>query len=120
VPAIPPPVHTDEEVHDFFATVVVPTRETWLIEDGGAVVALLVIDDGWIDQLYVDPDHTGRGLGSRLVELAKERCPDRLDLWTFQSNRGARRFYERHGFSEVARTDGDNEEHSPDVRYRWP
>ncbi len=43
-----------------------------------------------------------------------------LDLWTFQSNIGAQRFYNRHGFLEVMRTDGaGNEERSPDIRYRW-
>jgi hypothetical protein len=41
VASIPPTVHTDAEVHEWFATVVLPTRETWLIEDeAGAVVAL--------------------------------------------------------------------------------
>ena len=40
-------------------------------------------------------------------------------LWTFQSNHGARRFYERHGFVAVQHTDGDNEEGAPDVRYEW-
>ena len=43
-----------------------------------------------------------------------------LSLWTFQVNGAARRFYERHGFTEVERTDGShNDEHEPDVRYVW-
>ena len=62
---------------------------------------------------------TGQGIGSRLLERAKAERPDGLDLWTFQANTGARRFYERHGFVEVARTDGDNEEGEPDIRLRW-
>jgi hypothetical protein len=41
-------------------------------------------------------------------------------LWTFQTNTGARRFYERHGFVAVDETDGSaNEERAPDVRYAW-
>jgi GNAT superfamily N-acetyltransferase len=120
IPAIPAPAHTDDEVRDWFATVVLPSRETWVIDsDGGAVVALLVLDGEWVDQLYVDPTHTGHGLGSRLLDRAKAQRPDGLDLWTFQSNTGARRFYERHGFTAIATTDGDNEEAAPDVRYRW-
>ena len=67
----------------------------------------------------MDPDWTGEGVGSRLVDLAKEQRPDGLDLWTFQSNTRARRFYERHGFTEIERTEGDNEEGAPDVHYRW-
>ena len=52
----------------------------------------------------------GRGLGSRLVNLAKELHPNGLDLWTFQSNVGARHFYERHGFAALETTDGANEQ----------
>ncbi len=119
VPAIPPPVHDDDEVRAWFAEVVLRTKETWVMEVDGAVVALLVLDGGWVDQLYVDPEHTGRGRGARLLDGAKERAPAGLDLWTFQANHGAIRFYERHGFVEVARTDGDNEEGAPDLRMHW-
>ena len=38
-------------------------------------------------------------------------------LWAFRVNTPALRFYERHGFVEVTRTDGSrNEENEPDVR----
>ena len=119
VPSIPPPTHGDHEVRQWFATVVLPTQEVWVAELGDGIVALLVLDAGWVLQLYVDPAFTGRGLGSRLLDLAKEHNPDGLELWTFQANTGARRFYERHGFIAVGMTDGDNEEGAPDVRYRW-
>jgi len=84
------------------------------------VVGLLVLRDDWIDQLYVDPDLTGRGIGARLLALAKRERPHGLHLWTFVSNQAAQRFYERHGFTEVERTDGaDNEERPPAIRYVW-
>lgn len=118
-PAIPAPVHDDDEVREWFASAVLPNRDVWLIARGENLIALLVLDDGWIDQLYVDPQWTGQGLGSVLVDLAKELRPERLDLWTFQSNVAARRFYERHGFGAIETTDGANEEGAPDVRYRW-
>lgn len=119
VPSIPSPVHSDDEVREWFATVVLPTRETWVIEDEGGVVALLVMEGDRVDQLYVDPAYLGCRLGSQLLELAKEHHPDGLHLWTFQANAGARRFYERHGFTAIATTDGDNEEAAPDIRYHW-
>jgi len=73
-----------------------------------------------VDQLYVAPGWTAHGIGSRLIGLAQSRRPNGLDLYTFQVNRGARRFYERHGFVEVASGDGSqNEERQPDVRYAW-
>jgi GNAT superfamily N-acetyltransferase len=119
VPAIPRPAHRDDDVREWFARVVLPTREVWIAEVNEHLVALVVLDGDWIDQLYVDPEWFGRGLGSQLVNLAKELRPAGLDLWTFQSNERARRFYERHRFRPQEVTDGENEEGVPDVRYRW-
>lgn len=118
VPQIPPPVHSDDEVIEWFATIVLPSREVWVIEATGHLVALMALDRGSIEQLYVHPDWTGRGLGSRLVRIAQNDHP-RLQLWTFRANAGAKRFYERHGFVAVDSTEGDNEERAPGVRYDW-
>lgn len=118
IPAIPPPVHSAEQVRAWFEDVVIPGGDVWLIDDAGAVLALLVLDGGWVDQLYVGPEHAGRGLGSRLIDLAKQLRPDGLDLHTFQDNLGAQRFYRRHGFVVVG-TDDDNEEGAPALHLRW-
>jgi ribosomal protein S18 acetylase RimI-like enzyme len=67
----------------------------------------------------LEPGWTGLGIGSHLVNLAKWRCPRRLDLWVFQSNTRARKFYEMHGFSLEETTEGDNEEGAPDAHYAW-
>jgi GNAT superfamily N-acetyltransferase len=73
-----------------------------------------------VEQLYVAPDWIGRGVGGRLLDLAKERRPDGLDLYCFQVNTFARRFYEARGFVPIAFGDGTrNMEHQPDVLYRW-
>lgn len=103
----------------WFKEVVLPANEVWVVEAGGGIIALLVLDDEWIDQLYVDPDHTGQGIGAQLVAVAKQRRPAGLHLWTFEANAGARRFYERHGFVATATTAGENEEGAPDIRYEW-
>jgi ribosomal protein S18 acetylase RimI-like enzyme len=112
--------HDDADVRRHFAEVVVAQHETWVAVEGGAVVALLALHDGTVEQLYVAPERTGEGIGSRLVALAKERSPGGLRLFTFQVNAGARRFYERHGFAVEALGDGSgNEEGEPDVLYAW-
>ncbi len=73
----------------------------------------------WINHLYLLPQAQGRGIGSRLLALAKEQART-LDLWIFQKNLNAQRFYERHGFEVVRMTDGSkNEEREPDVLLRW-
>jgi GNAT superfamily N-acetyltransferase len=119
-PSIPPTVHTDEEVHRWFGDVVLPTCEVWVADRSGEAIALLVLDQQWIDQLYVEPAATGRGIGGALLEHAMRLHPTALKLWTFQSNIDARRFYEARGFVATAMTTGNNEERVPDVCYEWP
>ncbi|MFC9700552.1 GNAT family N-acetyltransferase [Streptomyces sp. NPDC056943] len=112
--------HTDDEVRYWLREIVVPNQETWVATADGTVVAMMVLDGEDLDQLYVDPPWRGHGIGDRLVEVAKERRAAGLTLWTFQVNAPACRFYERHGFVEAERTDGErNEEREPDIRYVW-
>ena len=119
--AIPATVHSDEEVRSWFAAHVVHALELWVAESEELeMLGLIVLDADWIDQFYVDPEWTGRGIGGRLVEIAKRERPQCLRLWTFVSNGRAQRFYKRHGFVEVDRTNGsENEERAPDIQYAW-
>ena len=82
---------------------------SFLIESGGQVAGFVNL---WpcqkdasameITSLYVDPDHWGRGLGSKLMERAIDCVVDRghrrVRLWVLADNVGARAFYERCGF----------------------
>ena len=87
----------------------------------GTVVGVLSLSDTMVDQLYVDarldrsrPRHAGCSTSRRRAG------PDGLDLYCFQANARARRFYERHGFEAIAFGDGSgNEERQPDIRYAW-
>jgi GNAT superfamily N-acetyltransferase len=79
----------------------------------------LARDQVELNALFVEAAARGSGIGTALLEQAKAEC-DRLSLWTFEVNSGARRFYQRHGFRETARGDGSgNEEGLPDVRLEW-
>jgi GNAT superfamily N-acetyltransferase len=117
--------HTDEECREWFGGHVVRDLDTWVAEVNGTVVAMMVLgaprfpgEPAWIEHLYVEPPHQGRGIGDRLVRLAVQRHPGALQLWTFQRNERARAFYERRGFVAAEFTDGaGNEEREPDVRY---
>ena len=94
------PGHPDEDVRRWLATELVPQHETWVAVDAdGIVVALMALSDEMIVQLYVAPAWIGRGLGRRLIALAKERRPAGLDLYCFAVNSKARDFYERQGFT---------------------
>jgi GNAT superfamily N-acetyltransferase len=112
--------HADDDVRQWMRGVL-EEHEAWLAcADDGAPVGLMVLEGDWVGQLYVDPAWTGQGLGTRFLDLAKQRRPRGLQLWTFQSNVRAQRFYERNGFTVQERTDGSgNEERAPDLRYVW-
>jgi GNAT superfamily N-acetyltransferase len=117
---IPAPVHSDDDVRAWFASHVLPECELWVAEDeAGSLAGIMVLSGPWLDQLYVEPTMTGRGIGAELLRLAKRERPQGLRLWTFASNTAAQRFYERHRFVEAERTDGDNEEGAPDILYVW-
>jgi chorismate mutase/ribosomal protein S18 acetylase RimI-like enzyme len=121
-PAMPRSVHPALEVREWFRSRFgAPGTEVWLAARDDAPVGLLLLEDDWVHSLYVDPALLGRGIGSALLDLAKSLRPDGLGLWVFVSNTGALRFYARHGFGEVRRTDGsDNQEREPDVEMAWP
>lgn len=90
-------------------------------DETGAPVGYLVLRDAVVEQLYVAPERAGRGIGSLLLADAMAARPGGLTLRAFQGNAGALRFYARHGFREVGRTDGSgNEERTPDVLLAWP
>ena len=112
-------LHTPEEDVGFWSAVVFKDCQVWGAEEGGRLVGVIAFLEDWIDQLYVLPEAQGRGLGSRLLDVAKSTYPA-LSLWTFQRNEPARRFYEKHGFFVVDESDGaGNEEKEPDVLYKW-
>jgi putative acetyltransferase len=100
-------------------------EEVWVAEEDGRLLGFLAIEHSTnldapvLEKLYVEPAEQNRGIGSALLDKAKELRPDQLYLWVFQKS-PARRLYERQGFELVKLTDGaDNMEREPDALYRW-
>ena len=90
-----------------------------VLEIDGACVGYALLVSFWsnelggevanIDELYVAPDHRGRGAGTRLVEqLARGelwgRVPVAIDLEVTPDNHRARALYERLGFVAAKNT----------------
>ncbi|MCD6072833.1 MAG: hypothetical protein K0S42_3349 [Microvirga sp.] len=114
-----PELHTPQQDLMFFKEHVFPASTIWLAEDEDRLIGFAAWKEDWLDHLYVDPAWHGRGIGSALLTAVREGV-DELNLWTFQANTQARRFYERHGFRLVELTDGSrNEERTSDAHYRW-
>ncbi len=117
--AMPPSVHDESETRGHLRGRLAQA-DGWVAALGDSLVGFALTTPDWLEMLFVDPDHAGRGVGSTLLDLVKHTHPDGFALWVFASNESARRFYRRHGLVELESTDGrDNEEQEPDVRMAW-
>lgn len=71
-------------------------------------MAFMLVVDGHMEALFVDPAHHGRGLGRRLVEQALREYP-RLGTDVNAQNPQAMAFYARLGFVETGRSPLDGQ-----------
>ncbi len=115
-----PELHTVEEDRWFIENVVLKKYEVTVAEHHDSIVSFLARQNEEIRLLYTHPDFIGLGAGSLLLDAANMTGVAALELWCFQSNGYARRFYEARGFRPIKFTDGQhNEEKTTDVCYRW-
>jgi ribosomal protein S18 acetylase RimI-like enzyme len=82
------------------------------------VVGMIAYNHTEISQLYIHIDYQGIGLGQTLLDLAKRNSMGRLTLYTFEVNKVAQRFYEKHGFKMIGKGH-ENEENLADILYEW-
>ncbi|HYE19464.1 MAG TPA: GNAT family N-acetyltransferase [Tepidisphaeraceae bacterium] len=114
------PIHGPEEEREYIAGVMLRTGRVFVADvEGARGVGFLSLRGDSVEQLYVDPANQNRGVGAALLGRAKE-LRERLELWAFEVNEGAIRFYRREGFRVVQRTDGEqNEAKRADVKLVW-
>jgi len=94
--------------------------QIWVAEiDGGIAGFVALSGERDLAYLYIAPDAQRRGVGTALMNHAKQLRPDELELYTHQRNEPARAFYEQHGFVAIAYGVSPAPENEPDVRYRW-
>lgn len=70
----------------------------WVYDDG-IVKGLIHVIGKEVAELYVDYFFWGQGVGSKLLEFAKETFGVSF-LWALEKNTDAIRFYESHGFHD--------------------
>ncbi len=117
---IPSLSRSNENLLNWISETLIAQKVTWIASADSEILGFITFSDHAIDQLYVHPEYQNKGVGSELIELAKLSMPSGIKLYTFQSNLRALNFYEKNGFQELQRSDGqNNEEKSPDVLLSW-
>jgi ribosomal protein S18 acetylase RimI-like enzyme len=112
-----PTLYTPDEDFGFVRDVMMREQDVIVAISGGGIVGFIATQGDWIGQLYVRPDRFGQGIGAALLDAGASDMPI-VQLYCFQANFGARRFYERHGFIADTLSDGTrNEEGLPDILY---
>lgn len=111
--------HTPQDDIEFFSGHIAAANRIWVAIEHTALVGFLAIDGGHVNYLYVDPPAQNRGIGTLLLDRARDLSPTGLTLFTHQRNTNARAFYERRGFRAVAFGVSPAPESEPDVKYEW-
>lgn len=97
------PIFLDDEF--YFVELQVPnvakryadSLEDIRVWDDGVVKGFILVKDGEVRKLFVEPVLQGQGLGAKLLEYAVEHMGAHT-LWALEKNTRAIRFYQRHGF----------------------
>nr|WP_314482594.1 GNAT family N-acetyltransferase [uncultured Pseudomonas sp.] len=90
-----------EDELEAMRTEYLPASETFVVEQREAVVGFISLLGDTGAALFVAPASQGMGVGSRLLDYAKQRST-RLELKVYRTNESAVAFYQRAGFSVVA------------------
>ena len=100
------PIFLDDEF--YFGELQVPTvarryadsLEDIRVWDDGVVKGFILVRNGEVKKLFVEPVLQGHGIGAGLLEYAVEHLGTKT-LWALEKNTGAIRFYQRHGFQRT-------------------
>ena len=70
------------------------TAHSYSTEFGGECI--------WIEDIYIEPEYRGRGVGTQFINYVKGLYPDKIfRLEAEEDNSAALRIYKRHGFKEL-------------------
>ncbi len=104
----------------YFRDNILVENTVWVVDDEqDRPVAFMAINNDFIDQIFVHPDHWRQGIGGALIRFARTLSPQHLWLYTLQDNVNARAFYEKNGFVVTKLGISPPPDNEPDVKYEW-
>lgn len=112
--------HDEKGFLEFLTTKLSKTHTVKVVlhKESKQVLGFIAFKGEDLSQIYLEKAGQGRGLGTTLLNFAKEASPGRLVCYTFQRNEGAKKFYEKNGFKAIGYGTA-NEENLPDILYEW-
>lgn len=76
-------------------------KDTRLFYQDGKAVATCCIESGHLSLLYILPEYQGRGLGSRILQLAEKAAAKTADTVTLEPSDFAAAFYQKRGYQVI-------------------
>lgn len=110
--------HDFDDMLHYTSSVMAVEEKIILAVEGDELIGFMSTNDNWLHQLYIGVDYIGKGVGTALLNVAKQESNGHLQLYTFQCNQIAQSFYEKHEFNAV-KFGSDNEEGLADILYEW-
>lgn len=77
-----------------------PNADTWVFEADGQIVGFIALIGDEVGAVFVHPSHQRKGVGSVLMDEAKERREE-LEVEVFVDNTIGREFYAKYGFERL-------------------
>ena len=82
-----------------------PDATVYVYEDNGSVQGFIGLTKNYIEGIFVEESMRGKGIGTQLLNLAKQLCSS-LTLQVYEKNQSALRFYFQRGISNQKETNG--------------
>ena len=111
--------HSFAEDCAYFQNVILKENAVYVACMDSDVVGFLAIKDDFIDHLFISPDHQRQGVGAALIEFARTLSPEKLWLYTFESNANGHAFYEKNGFVATKFNISPEPKAELDVLFEW-
>ena len=94
-----------------------PDATVYVYEDNGSVQGFIGLTKNYIEGIFVEESMLGKGIGTQLLNLAKQLCSS-LTLQVYEKNQSALRFYFKEGF-QIKKKQMDSETGQMDFTMEW-
>ena len=112
--------HSKTEWRYRWVSEITPKHEIAVAESDNEILGFVTLnlETSELSQLFTRLSEQGHGVGTALINWAKNRCQKGIYLFTLEINYLSREFYEKHGFRETGLSTNAISG-LPTVRYEW-